>query len=672
MVPIVLSSPEKMLKIRSAVLKDKSDETLDILQKAGVIHIEESAELDTSDKEAIENKRRQITDLLERLDRVMSFLPQGTKVTLESGIEEIFSVPFEEIKSEIMDFTSVFDYSFERNVEIMMKLESLRRVHKSLTPFVDRVEYKVQELNYKGRFLFSRIFLISADGFQNLKDQLPDYTIDYSAGNIEEEVAVLTVGYVENLSALEVLVKELGGETVDFPAKNNAALPEYLGSVDGEIRDLEKERDDIHARVEEKVKEKLERLVLLREALVVENEGLMVLEKASQSRYVTLIEGWIPEADLENTTALLKGSIGSVFVDYRKPESSEEPPTKMKNPKIMKPFQVLVNLYGIPQYREWDPTPIISYSFALFFGIMAADVIYAIGIIILGKLLLPKFVDDPTTESFKLFQRLVYLSGGAALVFGLLTGQWMGDFPRFLGIENLALSGFVQGILGDPIMFIVASLVLGLIHVNIAFLLSFIKGIKSRDKAAIVSKIGMFTLQAGIPPILSGVLKVDMPFLTADMSQILLYVMFAGIVLVIASVVMQRGGLGLMLGIFDVIGLLGDVMSYARLAGVGMATFYLAFCFNLMSDVFRGIFTGLLPDIVGVVVGIIVGILILLFGHVLNVLLAGLGAFVHSLRLCFVEFMFKFYEGGGREYSPFRVHKRTVFVGGDKTRGVTD
>jgi V/A-type H+-transporting ATPase subunit I len=203
--------------------------------------------------------------------------------------------------------------------------------------------------------------------------------------------------------------------------------------------------------------------------------------------------------------------------------------------------------------------------------------------------------------------------------------------------------------------FIVLSLIIGLVHLNIGHVLALIRGIKERQKGVVLGKAGLFALQiGGIPWIIYAILHVDIPLLTGQVYSILLYVVILGLILVVASSVMLKGSfLGGIFWLFDITGLLGDVMSYCRLAGVGLATFYLASCFNLIA--------GLLSDMVPFV-GILIAIIILLLGHAINLVLSGICCFVHSLRLCFVEFLFKFYEGGGREYSPFLLRKRSAFV----------
>ena len=374
-----------------------------------------------------------------------------------------------------------------------------------------------------------------------------------------------------------------------------------------------------------------------------------------------MIEGWIPENNVEATISGLKENIGYVFIDTRKPGQAEEPPVNMKNPAFLKPFEVIVNLFGTPKYREWDPTPIIAYSFAIFFGLMLGDVVYAALLMLFAYRGLRILVDDPESEGFKLFQRIIYISGGVALIIGLLTGSYLGDFYRFFGIESLALARAIQTIFSDPVLFIGLSLVIGLVHINIAHVLALLRGIREGQKAIVPNKAGLFMLQIGaVPWIMHVILGMNIPLLTEQIYSILLYVAILGVVLIVVSSLIEKGAfLGGIFWLFDLTGILGDVMSYARLAGVGLATYYLAYCFNLMAE----LLSQMMPaGIIRAVLGTLIFIVVLLIGHVLNLALSGITCFVHSLRLCFVEFMFKFYEGGGTRYSPFRLKPRSAFV----------
>ena len=175
-----------------------------------------------------------------------------------------------------------------------------------------------------------------------------------------------------------------------------------------------------------------------------------------------------------------------------------------------------------------------------------------------------------------------------------------------------------------------------------------------------VSKLGLFLLEIGaIPLIIHSLLHIDIPVIPAQAYAILLYVAAAGLVLIIVSYLKMNGPLlGGIFSLSEVTGILGDVMSYCRLAGVGLATYYLAFSFNLMAT----LLPSMMPAAIRAVAGPLLTVIILVAGHILNAALSGISCFVHSLRLCFVEFLLKFYEGSGREYSPFQLKTRPVFV----------
>jgi V/A-type H+-transporting ATPase subunit I len=655
MASILINTAEPMVKTRVVTVRDDSERTLKILQNIGVLDVEESEELDSVDRTAIDKAHREVSELTSYITKILTYLPEKDTVTIDEDIEVIYTQPFSEITDEVKRLYNKTSRLQERIQEISKNLLNLNEIITYLEPLAEHINLNIRDLNYSGKHLISRIIVISNESADYLRRSLSDYITEnvvVTAGNETVIHAVADTRYSEKIQSI---TSDSSGRILNIPS-DDISIKDYLHRSTNEIAAYEQEKEKLTKELVGQIDTDLTRLVLLREALTAENERLSVLEKASEAKYITVIEGWVPKNVVENTSVEIKEKVPYVFVDTREPEPGEEPPTKYRNPAGFKPFQIIVNLFATPKYREWDPTPVVTYSFAFFFGLMICDVLYALGLILLGRFLLNKFVDDPSSEVFKQFQRLLYICGGVALIGGLLTGQYFGNIYEFIGIENLALVKSVQEALQDPVTFIGIALGIGFIHVNIGHILAFAKAVKERNKGTIIAKIGLAFIQLGIPTILHSLIGVDIPGFTPAVYSILSYFLIAGIVLVVISSIMVSGGLGAILWLFDITGLLGDIMSYARLAGVGLATYYLAFTFNEMAT----IFTGMMNSGIAAILGIILAVIIVIFGHSINLVLTSITGFMHSLRLCFVEFLFKFYEGGGTEYNPFRLRKRTT------------
>ena len=663
MVPLIVNTPDPMIKVRVIIPKDYSTKTLKALHTIGVLHVEESEELKPIDKEAIERERREIGELLTSINDVLAYIPKGERLSLREDVEVIYTRPFAEVDSEVRSLCTKLSNMHHSAAKLNEEVKELIEISKYLGSLEKKADIRLGDLNFSGSYLFSRVFVFPNELFETLYPKLRDHILENLTGTVENETVLYIIAKVEDQKTIESVVKDGGGKILPIPGED-LTLREFREAADGRINRLQEELAKLHTKIETETKENLEKIVLFREALSAETERLAVLEKACESKYVTLIEGWVPESNVESTISQLKENIVYVFIDTREPEQTEEPPTKMKNPTPLKPFEVVVNLFGTPKYGEWDPTPVIAYFFAFFYGLMLGDVLYALIIMLFAYRGLHLLVNDPQSEGFKLFQRTLYISSGVALVVGLLTGSYLGDFYTFFGIESLALSDGIRAVLGDATLFIVLSLVIGLIHVNLAHIMALIRGRKNRQKGVALGKVGLFMLQiAGIPLIIHGLFGMEIPLLTEQAYPILLYLVLLSIVLVVISSIVQKGVfLGSIFWLFDLTGLLGDVMSYCRLAGVGLATFYLATSFNLMAKVISGMVPAGPAGLLNLIGGGLILILILLIGHVINLVLSGITCFVHSLRLCFVEFLLKFYEGGGKKYSPLQLRTQPVFV----------
>ena len=654
MIPVILNTAEPMVKVRVITTKDYSEKALKTLHRLGVLHVEESEELQPLDKAAIEQQRREVNELATCIDSVLAYIPETEEMSLGQDITAIYVRPFAELDTDVRSLCTRLDRLHQRTVAPSEEVKQLTELRSYLASLAQQTDLRLRDLDFCGDYLFSRVIVLPSGTYETSYDKLKDYLFVATAAPLENETVLHVIAKAADQKAIESVVTDAGGRILQLPDED-LALGEFLEVTSDKIQNLEKELGRLYGELQTEARENLERVVLLRAVLSSENERLSVLEKASEAKYVTLTEGWIPESNIEFTISEVKENIDYAFIDTRRPEQSEEPPTKLRNLRGLKPFEVVVNLFGSPRYREWDPTPIVAYSFAIFFGLMVGDVIYAVGLILAARFLLPKFVEDRQSDGFRSFQRLLYISSGVALVLGLLTGTYLGDIYELFGIESLAIVGGLKQALQDPVTFIILALVIGIVHVNIAHMMALIKAAKEGRKALVANKIGVLAVQIfGIPYLLHALLRVDLPILTAQMYTIFGFIMAASVVVIIASTIIQSRGVGAILWLFDITGILGDIMSYARLAGVGLATFYLASSFNMLA----GVFSDMIPGIFGLIIGVIIAIVVFVFGHSINLVLSGLTGFVHSLRLCFVEFLTKFYEGGGREYSPFKLKTR--------------
>jgi V/A-type H+-transporting ATPase subunit I len=667
MIPILVNTSEPMLKVKVVTVKDYSPQTLSLLQKLGVLHVEEASDLSPVDRAAIENELNDIRKGLMFINSVLELLTGERTVRIPESVKP---QPLSDMKDQARKFHDTVSSLTKKYDRLQGDTGNLEQLSKYLSILASDINVPIKELQYSGNYLFTRVLVLSEESYKTFRERTGEYILQEIAVPIEGEIVTYIIARTEDRTTIDTLIRDLGITALKIPDED-VPLRKFIARNDEIIQKQKNALDKLHQEIQKKIEGNLDQIVILREALSEEEVRLSVLHQACEARYVTLIEGYVPEMKADTIASGLKDVLDYAFIETTKPVSTEEPPTKLRNPQGIRPFEVIVKLFSLPKYGDWDPTPSVAYFFAFFFGLMLNDMVYAVGLLLLARFLLDKLVDDPTTEGTQLFRKVLYISGSVALVLGILSGTYLGDFPNMYFGVNLATIALVKGIqkqLSDPISFIILSLIVGLVHLNIAHILGMIKGIKENDKGIVVSKIGLFLVQLfGIPYLFQSMLNIELFSISAATYSSFLYPLLLGLLLVVIGAFIQMGALGAVFWIFDLTGILGDVMSYSRLAGVGLATFYLASSFNLLSDWVSKTVSSFIPGFAGLVIAFIIGTMLLLIFHVFNLFLSSLAAFIHSLRLCFVEYLLKFYEGGGREYAPFHLRLRKEVIVGKKS-----
>lgn len=376
-----------------------------------------------------------------------------------------------------------------------------------------------------------------------------------------------------------------------------------------------------------------------------------------QTEKVIIIEGWILEKDLNELKNTLYEKFKELEIVFSDPKETEDLPVALKNNKFVEPFESVTELYGIPQYTEFDPTPLFAPFYFIFFGMCLSDAGYGLILAALSYFALLKFKFEGTAKKYF---RLFFLGGLSTFVVGAILGSWMGDILNYLPKNILFIKTFLIDTISlldpikDPMPLLMISLSLGVIQIYTGFIIKFIANIKKNQlKTGLMDQGSWLLLISGI--LLFAIASVVNSL--AGLKIIANYVILAGLLSIILTqgrsnknIILKIGG-GV-ISLYDLIGYFSDILSYTRLFALGLSTAVLAVVINNFVMLFKDI-----P-----IVGIILAVLVFILGHLFNMLINGMGAFIHSTRLQYVEFFTKFYEGGGVPFKPFKVITKYIKV----------
>jgi V/A-type H+-transporting ATPase subunit I len=375
-------------------------------------------------------------------------------------------------------------------------------------------------------------------------------------------------------------------------------------------------------------------------------------QKLAATTACCLLEGWVP-AQREAQVAAALNRLDCAY-DMQDPPAGEEPPVLLKNNGYASNFEWVVGMYSYPKYGTYDPTFIMSIFYFVIFGLMFADVGYGALLVLVG-FLGPRLLH--MKEGMKRSLNMFGYCGIACMILGFVFGGWFGDMPYALMVNMAGLydsvdaakeavplfNGLVVTLGGtsvslnpleEPMVFLVISLIMGAIHLVAGMAVKFVLLCREGKVFDAIFDIGSWwVLFVGI----------GMIFLVPTAGYILLGV---GALMIVATAGRSQKNLVLrflmgLKGLYDIVSYASDLLSYCRILALGLAAGVIAQVVNLIATM-GGPSVG----------GFLVMVLVLLFGHLLNMAINLLGAFVHTSRLQYLEFFNKFFVDGGEPFQP--------------------
>ena len=421
----------------------------------------------------------------------------------------------------------------------------------------------------------------------------------------------------------------------------DAVPQDYKNELQKEISELKKEKRRLKAQIKT-YSEDLTDLQAVYEYMQNKKLRIVESEKLAQTENTILVKGWIPTEKVSEFEKVIKDEAGDnyylTFTDADRDDATV--PIKLKNGKVASTFENLTGMYAYPRYNEIDPTPLFTPFYILFFGMMGADVGYGL-VLLLATMFVLKVVNlsSQMRKSIKFF---FYLSF-SVIFWGLLYGSYFG--ATIPGMWRLV----------DPASqyndLLIGSIVFGVVHIFVGLAIKAYMLIRDGKSLEAVYDV-LFWYMALIGGMLFLIFK--LMNLSAVVANVSMWVMIAGMAGIVLTGGREAKGVGAKLGgglysLYGISSYVGDFVSYSRLMALGLSGGFIASAINMIAGMIGGNWFGMIFIPV-----------ILIVGHLFNMFLSFLGAYVHTSRLMYVEYFGKFYEGGGKPFKDFRTENKYI------------
>ncbi len=671
-----------MQKFRVIFPTQAREKVIARLHEAGVVQLKEISEMEVA-RRTIGEEVFELSSLLAKFREMGGFLgmPSGKpaivkELTFEQTLK-LAKKSFAKLEPKVVELREKSDRLSQEHQNLLAKIEVLRgfrEIEFSLTYLRSTDEVNVTV----GRIADEQV----EEFFNAAREALAQrvFASSVGAGKIR---TVIVACRAQDYQKLSPALYRYEVEILDIP---EAVGPPSVAikDIEKQLAGIEKQRQSLEKAIKKLADAKGIEVFQVMELLDIQKERLDCTGMFGYTDATTVIEGWVKTKKV----AHLEGTLNSateghqVFRTYDPQQAEVETvPVELENPKIIEDFEFVTGMYGLAKYDEVDPTPLLSFTFALFFSIGLSDAGYgvALAIFMVSGFWLAKIFP-------RKLRRMMAICAIFTIAVGIMIGGWFG-FGQGLWVNPIQ----------RPIPLLKLVIFIGIFHLIAAFgVAGLLKDILKRDWRSIIFNrlsrvmvivgffglgfcilgVGLFEfgLNFAFPKI--GLFSAFDPLFPTESLIVMLRVIFySGLMIGVIGAIITGKNVREKIGgpinvVYGITGLIADVTSYSRLLALGIATGVIAYSINFILGI---AWSGMVapnisfsPSIIIAIIAMIGIAFVFVAAHAFNIFINTLGAFIHTMRLHFAEFFGKFYEAGGEKFTPFKAKRKfTKIKGGD-------
>lgn len=643
-----------MAKIEIIGKKSDYSKVISLIHSLGCIEIEDIKKeivagdptlrpLEPDEKE--KETKQKLEELLVKVNSILSFVikKEGKFKVNEERVNDLWSYSNEDLIKHTEKIIEKVDQQTKELTETLTKLESELSLLRNFEAVVSKVEPLVK--HFSGVKGYETVALLIEKKHKVIIDLLYDEVkkitgnkFELATAEVDEKTIAALIFYPKEYSApVHNLLWEENVSEIKLPA-DFAEMPfeEAVQKIRERLKELPKKVSELRQKLDQLSKDWIEELLAVKTVIENRLQEYQVFSMIGQTEFAFVIVGWTPKKYLNLIQQTIIKQFGNrVLVNELElsEEEKEEAPVCMENPVWAKAYEMVLRMWSLPKYGTFDPTPLVGFFYALFFGMILGDVGYGLILFLLSVFVIRKFREKPGIQAIG----FMFLSASIMVIlFGFLYGELFGNLGLELGLVKhfsfhygrLEIEVPVERDKPDfVITLLIMCLSIGITQILLGQVIGILNGIRERSKKHVLEKVGMILLFLSI----ALIFLVGKKIVPEAFGPVTILALLAAI-----GLIAYGGGV---IGVVHIFSTMGKIFSYLRIMALGLAGVILAIAANKIGSTLGNIW---------------VGIAVASLFHLINLVVHSFSSTIHSLRLNLIEWFDQFYESGGKPFKPFK------------------